>query len=367
MRILVLPREDTNPYQDLLYGEMSRRGARVTYLGALTPSHTLNLLLLPLELVIRRLGGARVVHLHWVYAFGVYGSARSGSVRRAMEAWFAAWLWTLRFLDMRLVWTAHNVLPEGHVFTDDISARRRLVAACDLVIAHSTATLEQLDAMGIVPRRSAIIPHGPFTSDVQPASLRTPGEGHGPRQLLFFGKIRPYKGVDILLEAFAALPAELDAHLTVAGECGDRSLTEELTKLASRSRGRVTLRLERIPDGEVARLLQLADTMVLPFRRVTTSGSAVLALCHGRPLVVPDLPGLAELPDDGVVRYDGSARGLTGALESVILADASVLAKMSSAALAYCAAMSWSEIAERTLAEIGEMLSGNRAKRRETE
>jgi glycosyltransferase involved in cell wall biosynthesis len=335
MRILVLPREDTNPYQELLYGEMRRRGARITYLGELTRSHTLNLLLLPLEMAIRRLGGARVVHLHWVYAFGLYGSGRSAAVRRAAESWFSAWLLLLRLLDMRLVWTAHNVLPQAPAFADDVRGRRRLVAACDLVIAHSKGTLEELAALGIVPRRSAIIPHGPFTEAVESASLRTPGDGQQTRQLLFLGKIRPYKGVDTLLEAFAALPPELDAHLTVAGDCGDSSLAAELTELASGSR--VTLRLEWISDEEISRLLHLADAVV----------------------IVPDLPGLAELPDDAVVRYDGRTQGLSGALTSIILADASVLAKMSSAAYEYCAAMSWSQIAETTLAELARCLASN--------
>ncbi|HLH83381.1 MAG TPA: glycosyltransferase [Trebonia sp.] len=359
MKILVLPREETNPYQDLLYGEMRRRGARISYLARLTPSQTVNVLLLPAELAMRRLGGARVVHLHWVYAFGVPAGARFRLVRRAMQAWFAVWLWTLRVLGMRLVWTAHNVLPVTPVFTDDLGARKRLVATCDLVIAHSKATLDQLADLGIVPRRSAVIPHGPFESAVAPASLRAPGQGQGPRRLLFFGKIRPYKGVDTLLTAFAALPPDLDVHLTVAGECGDETARTELARLAAKSGDRVTLRLERIPETAVTQLLQQADAMILPYRRITTSGSAVLGLCHGRPLVVPDLPGLAELPDDAVIRYDGTVQGLTGALTSIALADASVLAAMSSAASAYCAAISWSEIAERTLTEISEMLGNN--------
>ena len=76
-----------------------------------------------------------------------------------------------------------------------------------------------------MPRRSAVIPHGPFHGRRGcRLAARTPGDGGQPRQLLFFGKIRPYKGVDTLLEAFAALPPEFDAHLTVAGECGDKSL-----------------------------------------------------------------------------------------------------------------------------------------------
>ena len=164
MKILVLPLEKSNPYQDLLYGAMRPHGVQVSYLATLTPSKTVNILLLPAEMAMRRLGGARVVHLHWVWAFGLDISSRSPLVKRATEAWFAVWLWTLRLLGMRLVWTAHNVLPLTPVFANDLRARRRLAARCDLVIAHSKATLEQLARLGIVPRRSVIIPHGPFTS-----------------------------------------------------------------------------------------------------------------------------------------------------------------------------------------------------------
>ncbi len=73
MKVMVLPREDPNPYQDLLYGEMRRRGARIAYLGQLTPSQSLNLLLLPLETAVRRLGGTRVVADHVTFGAGVLG------------------------------------------------------------------------------------------------------------------------------------------------------------------------------------------------------------------------------------------------------------------------------------------------------
>ena len=352
MRILVLPREDTNPYQELLYEQLRGLGAHVSYLSEVTPSHTINLLLLPLETVVRRLGGAKVVHLHWVYAFSLYGSGRSLLSRRAAEAWFSLWLRLVRLLGLRLVWTAHNVLPLTPVFADDLRARRRLVAAADLVIAHSAATLEQLAGLGMSPRRSAVIPHGPFAEAGDPAGHRAPGDGQQPRQFLFLGKIRPYKGVDLLLEAFAALPPDLGARLTVAGECGDQSLAAELTELAARSAGRVTLRLEWVADDEAARLLHASDAMVLPYRHITTSGSGLLGLGHGRPLVVPDLPGLAELPDDAVVRYDGTAAGLRAALAEIITADAAALAKMSSAAYAYSGGVNWKEIAKQTMTEV---------------
>ena len=188
------------------------------------------------------------------------------------------------------------------------------------------------------------------------ASLRQPGSGHGARRFLFFGRVQDYKGVADLLAAFAALPAQLAVQLTVAGPCPDRQLQAELRALAGAARHRVRLLLDRVPDGEVTALLAGADVVVLPFRQVTTSGSAILALCHGRPLILPDRPGLAGLPGPAVLRYDGSIPGLAAALARLAVADAETLAAMSAAALGYAAGLAWPDIAERTMAEITAIL-----------
>jgi len=356
MKILVLPRNDTNPYQESLYQEFRRQGVEVTYIGSATRSYTLNQLLLPIELVVGRLAGARLVHVHWIFKFGLYGGDQYRVLRRVGQSWFAFWLWTLRVLGLRLVWTAHNVLPLQPVFADDLRARRDLVNNCDLVIAHSQTTIEELAALGMVPRSSAVIPHGPYRPAAQASAPSRPSDGDGPRRLLFFGSVREYKGVEDLLAAFAALPPELDARLTVAGQC-DEMLRSVLAELAGRSPRRVTLRLEHLPDDELTRLLLEAHVAVLPFRRSTTSGTAVLALCHGRPIVIPDLPGLAELPAEALFRYDGTVQGLTSALTEAILAEDSRLARMSAAADAYSAALSWHEIAEQTLNVMRALLS----------
>jgi glycosyltransferase involved in cell wall biosynthesis len=349
MRVLVLPRDNVNPYQELLYREFRRRGVEVTYIGSLTPSYTLNQLLLPVELVVRRLAGARLVHLHWVYNFAPYGGDRYRVLRGAAQIWFGLWLQTLRFVGLHLVWTAHNVLPLQRVFADDLRARRQLVSRCDLVIAHSRMTFVELAVLGMVPKSTAVIPHGPFVPVGRPEATRASRSGGGPRRLLFFGNIREYKGVDDLLVAFAALPPGLDVQLTVAGQCDDPALRSILAELAGRSPGCVELRLERLPEDELARLLAEADITVLPFRRSTTSGSAIFALCHGRPIVMPAIPGLAQLPDEAVFRYDGTIQGLTRALTEAILVDTSTLARMSAAADAYCASINWETIAEQTL------------------
>jgi glycosyltransferase involved in cell wall biosynthesis len=351
MRILVLPR-DPNPYQGLLYGEMQGLGIRITYLGELTPSRTFNLLLLPLEIAARRRTGARLIHLHWVFNFALPGARRFPASRRLAQVWFLAWLRICRVLDMRLVWTVHNVLPHEPVFADDVSARRSLVEACDLTLAHSESALAELAALGAVARRSAVIPHGPIVASASGGSMDSPSRRSGPSRFLFFGRVHEYKGVDDLLSAFMTVLDDVPAHLTIAGQCDDPGLRSRLQELARPGGARVVLRLERIPDEEVSGMLAAADVVVLPFRRVTTSGSAMLALSYGKPLIVPDLPALADLPDQAVLRYDGKVPALAAALAQLAQADDGMLATMSAAARSYASRLTWREIAERTMTEM---------------
>jgi glycosyltransferase involved in cell wall biosynthesis len=361
MKILVLPKDINNPYQSLLYGNMRGLGVRIAYAQRLTPSQTLNQLLLPIETVMRRITGTRLAHIHWTYNFHIYGTSRYPFLRRVAEGWFYLWLRVLRITGMRLVWTAHNVLPLDPRFADDVAARRRLVAAADLVIAHSRATLAELAELGIVPGKSVVIPHGPYEVTREREHLRVPGSTPGPRHFLFFGVVESYKGVEALLTAFSALPPDLEARLTIVGQCADPLLEASLNELARRSSRPITLRLERIADEEVSALLESADVIALPYRRSSTSGSALLALSHGRPLVIPDLPGLAELPDDAIIRYDRTVPGLTSALEDLVRADSAVLAKMSDAGYAYCASLSWASIAQKTLNEMSLVLKQSQA------
>jgi glycosyltransferase involved in cell wall biosynthesis len=343
---------DPNPYQRLLYGEMEKLGAQVRYVGRLTPSHTLNVMLLPLELAAWRLRGARVVHLHWVFGFALTGANQFPVLRALAQLWFLLCLWTIRAMRMRLIWTAHNVLPHDRVFADDVAARVALARWSDLVVAHGHHVMPGLASLGAVPRRSTVIRHGPFPPAQPALSLRVPGSGDGPRQLLFFGRVHAQKGVEDLLDAFLALPDAVSCHLTVAGECRDRDLQRRLETAAGKRPGQVTLRLQRIPENEVAGLLSSADVVVLPFRQVTTSGSAILALCHGRPVIVPDLESLRDLPEGAAIRYDGSVESLRAALARVVAVSAKELAAMFAAACASTDSSVWAESAQRMMAEI---------------
>lgn len=355
MKLLIFPR-DPNPYQRMLYNELEKFGIQAVYIGRLTPFPTLNILLLPLEIVARRITGGQVLHLHWMWGFSFPRAHRFPMIRRFSQSWYNVVLQIAELVGLRLAWTAHNVLPHAPIFADDILARCLLVKKCDVVFVHSAWTLSALKEIDAEPRRWALIRHPSFnlTVDPIPTKLRA---GDTFIKFLFFGKIFEYKGLDNLLAAFAQLPPNSPAHLTIAGECNDPELRSKVEKLAQGSGKNVSLRLERIPDSEIASLMAEADVVVLPFRRITTSGSSILALGYGKPLVIPDLPALVDLPDEATFRYDGSIEGLRAALQAVISTEKGIIARMSAAALAYSYEATWSKAAAITVAEFNKVLS----------
>jgi glycosyltransferase involved in cell wall biosynthesis len=164
-----------------------------------------------------------------------------------------------------------------------------------------------------------------------------------PLRVLFFGKVLEYKGVEDLLAAAATLPG---VDVTIAGECSDPQLAARLHELAGPN---ARLLLRHVHDADVAALFAAADVVALPFRRVTTTSSVVLAQAHSRPVVIPDLPALSDLPGDSVLRYDGSVDGLRALLAEIAGWMPARLAEAGAAARAHADTRSWSEAAERTL------------------
>lgn len=359
MKVLAYPR-DANPYQELLYGELRACGVEVSYVGTPTPSHTLNLLLLPGAVAAGRLGGARLLHLHWVYPFVLPGADRVPALRWAMQGWFTGLLRWCRLLGVRVVWTAHNVLPHDRVFGDDRAARRTLLRCAAAAVVHSRATqdalAELLDPSELPP--TVVVPHGPYVGAypdvVDRAGARDAlGLPADAVVLTFFGRIQAYKGVEELVAAFGRLvdgcgPGSREAVLVVAGECGDAVLAERLRTAQRRIGGSMQLHLGAVADERVQHYLRAADAVVLPFRAVTTSGSAQLALGFERPVIVPDLPGLADLPDPACIRYPGGVDGLHEALRAVLRTPEQELTRRGASGRAWLLSRSWADAAAGT-------------------
>ncbi|WP_460445607.1 glycosyltransferase, partial [Angustibacter aerolatus] len=333
---MVLPK-DPNPYQELLHDALRAEGVEPAYLPMPTPSRSLNLLLVPVQLLVARLRGVRLLHVHWVFGLTLTGAERSPLLRRVSQWWFGVLLATCRVLGVRVVWTAHNVLPHQQVFDDDRAARRALLRATSHVLvhdAHVTAELAALAAPAPLPP-TTVVPHGSYVGHYPPRSPRAEarrrlGLPDDARLLLFVGRVTVEKGVDDLLEAFSR--TDSDVVLVVAGLCPDPALAERLHHAAAAD-PRLRLDLRHLADDVLADHLSAADAVVLPFRRVTTSGSVLLAMAFAVPVVVPGVPQLAGLPDAACTRFAPGVAGLEAALRAVADAPSDALQRAGRAGL----------------------------------
>ncbi|WP_322767279.1 glycosyltransferase [Frankia sp. Cr1] len=226
----------------------------------------------------------------------------------------------------------HNVLPHERRAGDEplIRAVLRRVSG---VVVHTSAEAEQARALTDRPVAVAVMaPHlrtwremDTADGDIRPS---TDGDGAGDRagdragdgdrvrrRLLFFGLIRPYKGLDILLRALAAGPP--DVCLTVAGEFwGGVERTRELVAELGLT-ARVELRPGYVSVTDVPALFATADALVLPYRAGTATQNVDLAHLHGLPVVATRVGGLAETVRDGVdglLAAPGDSVSLAGTL-----------------------------------------------------
>ena len=347
---LVDPSADVLPYDHALAAALARQGAQV-------------------ELVTSRFvhGPAPVPDGYasstLFYRAGTRWGARRPSLRRALKAaehvpdmlryrrhasgadvshW--QWLW-LEALSTRMlprgrpqVLTLHNVVRRGR-------SASRLLDAFDAVIVHTRAGAELLGGS----ERVHVIPHGAFEHLTRRADeLPLPPELAAVSRpvVLYFGVVREYKGVDVLLEAMRHVP---EAEAWVVGRPLGVSM-ERLRRLAPPSRVRFVDRY--VSDAELPAFFRRADVLALPHRNVDMSGVLFAGLAFGKAMVLSDVGGFSELVEDegaGRLVPPGDPEALGAALAELI-DDADARRTLEERAAAAAAGpYSWDRVAEQTL------------------
>jgi glycosyltransferase involved in cell wall biosynthesis len=245
-------------------------------------------------------------------------------------AWSGLWWFLLRGRRPPTIAVVHN--PADH----DAATVHRIGAGlvlnrCEALFTHALYLEDRLAELGYgQPMASHPLPMTelPPLPDSNEARLAVGVQGE-QRVVLFLGLIRPYKGVDVLLEAVSQLPADSDWSLIVAGEAwGDLGPAVERRAAKPDLADRVHLRLGWVPDGDIPMLLAAADLVVLPYRGGSQSAVAPTALAAGVPVLCTRVGGLPELVRDGVdgvLVEPGSAEALADALAKL---DESSLARL---------------------------------------
>jgi glycosyltransferase involved in cell wall biosynthesis len=263
-----------------------------------------------------------------------------------------------------VVMTVHDTTPFNGSANNRLQKLDSLsvFAAFDHLIVHTDGGKAQLAARGLPESRISVIPHGILAT--APAAPRAAPVG-GDKTILLFGKIKHYKGLDLLIEAFGRLPAPLraGARLKIVGEPFVDIAALRARAAALGIADRIDWDLRYVPDGEIGGLLAGADVLAFPYREIDVSGVLMACFPYGKPIVASRVGGFARLLEDGVsgrlVPPEDPA-ALAAALRDV-LADPVAAARLGAGARALVDGVpGWDEIARRTIGVYRSLVAARR-------
>jgi len=284
---------------------------------------------------------------------------------RGVDVVHYQWL-TLEALDAALlargvprVFTSHNVLRRGAGRLRQEGARR-VAAAVDAIVVHTRAGAREIAGRyGADPANVHVIPHGAFDYLAsQPHEKPLPPELAAVDKpvILSFGVLRPYKGVDVLVEAFAGIEG---AELWIVGR--PWMDVEPLRAAAARGGGTVRFVDRFVAEDELPAYFRRADVVALPYREIDQSGVLYTALAFGKAIVASSLGGFAEVAEDHralVPVPPEDAAALRTALAELVGDRGARAAQEARAAAAAAGPYSWEEAARLTLALYASLSAG---------
>ena len=269
------------------------------------------------------------------------------------------WL-TVQPLDVHLlprsrpvVLTAHDVLPR-EPRRGQLAAQRRLYERVDAVVVHSEHGRGRLVELGIAPAKVRVIAHGAFAHLAEhpsPRPLPAALAATDKPVVLFFGLLRPYKGLDVLLEAWREVD---DAELWIVG-----MPRMDIAPLRAGVPPSVRWISHYLADDEIGAYFGRADLVVLPYREIDQSGVLSTALAFGAPLLLSAVGGFPEVAAQGAATLvaPGDAVALAAELRR-LLADRGARERLGAAALAAAdGRYSWDAVAREHL-ELYRSLAG---------
>jgi len=230
--------------------------------------------------------------LHWPDTFYASSDTRSRLLHWSRVVLMAV---SRRLYGVRWVWVVHNLVPHDHA-EGDPRLWRSFTSQLDGLVFLSCASRKAFvsDHPDRVAIPHLITRHGEYRTGAltPPSPWRHP---NGPIRLQFVGQLRPYKNLEQLVDAARNLDA--DTQLGVMG-FGSEDVGAELRR---RSAGAVALQFDLrsapLDEAELERVVDASDAIILPYRRILNSGSAIFALSRNRAVIAPALGGLAELRD----------------------------------------------------------------------
>ena len=339
MKVVFAPDwSDGNPYQNNLAYSLSKKGVKVCYEKNLRNLYH----------YIKR-GKFDILHLHWQHPL-LLASNQIKTILKSTSS--VTTLAMLRIAGIKIVWTIHNITShERNNSSLELFLCRIIARLCSKIIAHSSsARIAIIDAYRIQDSLVTTIPHGNYlanySNNISESEARQKlGLSLDNIVFLYFGAVRGYKGIPELVEAFKRMD-EPKSRLIIAGRPSSKEEAQEILEKCQNN-DRITTVFEFIPDQDVQLYMNAANVVVLPFKNILTSGSAMLAISFAKPVIAPLIGCIPDILDSkGSILYDPSKSD--GLLNAMKLAFHSNLEKMGKYNFKVAEKFNWDDIAEKT-------------------
>ena len=279
--------------------------------------------------------GSMICHVHWPHIIFANCSSRE-EVKREIDR-FKKILQQLKKQGRYILWTVHNIMPHVSRWMEaDIEVCQILASEADLIHIMASKTIEiTAPYYRINPDKVIQVPHPSYQNaqpdwvDKEEARLEL---GIGPEEFVFlvFGAILPYKGYQKIVEAFTQLRREgRKATLLISGPPSDANLVSELKSWAVGRRD-VLIHAKKIANQNLQFYFRASDVLVCPYTRTLNSGSLMMGLSFGLPVIAPNVGAFADFASKGCcfLYNTNQVYPLQRALEEVLNRDLTAIGRL---------------------------------------
>jgi glycosyltransferase involved in cell wall biosynthesis len=346
MQVLMTPdyRAD-NPYQSLLSNALNEEEVNVCFPRGYRR-------ILPIFRAIQaNPQKINILHLHWI---DPYLKGKHILVKFIYCIKFLIDIALVRIFGVKIVWTVHNLISHGSQIPRlELWLQRVLTRLVSNCIVHNTVHADIIcQSYRLSPTKVTVIPHGHYR-DIYPSIIdlklaRKHLDIYDEKKIyLNLGMLKPYKGLETLITVWKQeITDKKNSLLLIAGQALDIDYGDLLAKMSMEEES-IILKQQFIKNEELPYFFSAANIMVLPFKSILTSGSLILAMSFGKPIIAPRLAGITEtLAGADDLLYDPDEN--EGLSNAILKSQTINLFDLSSRTTKACDRLDWKDIAVKT-------------------
>jgi len=244
----------------------------------------------------------KIIHYNWIE------NLENSSGRKYIISFFKkiVTLFILRIFNKKIVWTMNNIIPhESKKKLLDILIIKIIIIFSNKIHILSKTSIQIIKNYYKFINENKIyyVPHGNYICNIKEYNIKKPDK---KIKFIYFGLIRPYKNIELLIDVFNTLQdyIDIDFELEITGRCISEDYKNKLISLVDNNK--ITVHFDHINDDELNSIIQLSDIAILPFdtKSMLNSGTIMLAFSNKRTVIAPLIGTLCDIKDDFYYSYN---------------------------------------------------------------